>query len=232
MSGQTPGWWVGFWEYLEESEREALISLGRKRVFGGDSVLLHEDEPSSHVLVLLNGWVKIACNDSEGREVILAIRGPGDILGEMEVMLEDPRRSAMVKTLINKVEALVVPATAFTRFLDEHGNAWRALYLVLAYRLREANRNAREFGRIGVRQALARLLLGLAIRHGTKSADGSITVQLLSQDEISACIWASRDAVAHELVELRKRNALITGRRSFTITDVEEIRRIAQAGDF
>ncbi|GAA1862789.1 Crp/Fnr family transcriptional regulator [Actinomadura bangladeshensis] len=232
MSGETPGWWIGFWDYLEEDERQALLLLGRKRTFDADSVLLHEDEPSSHVLILLQGWVKIACNDSEGREVILAIRGPGDILGEMEVMLADPRRSAMVKTLMNRLQALVVPATAFTRFLDDHPNAWRALYLVLAYRLREANRNAREFGRIGVRQALARLLLDLATRHGERSTDGLITVRLLSQDEISACIWASRDAVAHELVQLRNRNVLRTGRRSFTIIDMREIRRIAQAGDF
>ncbi|WP_049563826.1 Crp/Fnr family transcriptional regulator [Nonomuraea sp. SBT364] len=230
---EIPGWWIGFWDYLDDAERQALLDLGRKRTFAADTTLLHEEEPSNHVLIVMSGWVKVTCQDSEGREVVLALRGPGDIIGEMEVMLEDSGRSASVRSLLNNsVDALVLPPSRFISFLGHYPNAWLALYKVLAYRLRQSNRNAREFGRIGVRQALARLLLELAVRHGTKNADGSVTVQVLSQEEIAAFIWSSRDAVARELVQFRERGLLSTGRRSYTINDMGSLRKIAKSGGY
>jgi CRP-like cAMP-binding protein len=221
-----------FWELLSADDRAALESIGQYRRFGAGETLLHEAEPSSHILVLRIGSVKVTCCDSEGKEVILALRGPGDIIGEMEVMIHDPRRSAAIRTLINDVQALVVPAGRFSAFLDEHPTAWRALYTVLALRLRESNRNAREFGRTGVRQALARLLVDLARNYGEPAADGGVAIRILSQDEVAACIWASRDAVAHELQVLRQRRVLSTGRRIITVNDPSGLESMAQSGEY
>ncbi|MEV4759844.1 Crp/Fnr family transcriptional regulator [Micromonospora sp. NPDC049559] len=219
-----------FWSLLAPADRDALERIGQRRRYGSGEVLLHQAEPSNHILILLSGSVKVTCSDAEGREVVLALRGPGDILGEMEVMIEEAPRSAAIRTLRNEVDALVVPARRFVEFLDRHPAAWRSLYTVLALRLREANRNAREFGRTGVRQALARLLSDLARQHGEPVENG-IAISVLSQDEIAACIWSSRDAVAHELQLLRRKGILSTGRRVVTVIDLPALDHIARRGD-
>jgi CRP-like cAMP-binding protein len=228
----SAAWWIGFWEYLAEQEREALIAIGKARRFAPEESILHETEPSNHILIIQSGWAKVTSTDSEGREVILALRGPGDIIGEMEALIEDSARSAGVRSLAEEVNAIVISSARFREFLSLYPSAWYALYKVLALRLRESNRNAREFGRSGVRQALARLLLDLATRHGISRSNGQIHVTLLSQDEIAACIWSSRDAVAHELRVFRERGIAATGRRSFTLLDVPELKRIAQSGEY
>jgi CRP/FNR family transcriptional regulator, cyclic AMP receptor protein len=232
MDNSSAAWWTGFWEYLTEQERRALVAAARERHYRAEESILHESEPSNHVLIIKSGWAKITSLDSEGREVILALRGPGDIIGEMEALIDDPRRSAGVRSLSEGVIGLVIPSARFREFLNSYPTAWFALYKVLAFRLRESNRNAREFGRTGVRQALARLLLDLAARHGCPDRDGTVVVTLLSQDEIAACIWASRDAVAHELRVFRERRITSTARRSFTIINLPELEKIAQSGDY
>ena len=227
-----PARWPGFWEYLDAGQRSALFAIGRRRRFRPDEAVIHESEPSSHVLIIESGWVKVSTFNVDGREVILALRGPGDIIGEMEAMLDDPRRSAGIRVLAWEVTALVIPAGEFRRFFDSHPAAWHALYKVLALKLRESDRTAREFGRTGVRQALARLLLELAARHGEPNSDKKIAVTLLSQEEIAACIWSSRDAVAHEFRVFREQGIVSTGRRSFAIRNLKELQRIAQSGEY
>jgi CRP/FNR family transcriptional regulator, cyclic AMP receptor protein len=225
-------WWTGFWDYLGPREQEAVTALARRRTFGAQETILHESEPSDHIFVLVTGWVKVTVVDSGGREVILALRGPGDIVGEMEALIDDPRRSASVRTLNQPVTALILPSRTFRQFLDEYPAAWLALYKVLAFRLRESNRNAREYGRVGVRQALARVIVDLATRIGSKDSLGRLEVSLLSQDELAASIWSSRDAVAHEIQDLRRRGILGTGRRSFTVLDPQKLRSLAQSGEY
>jgi CRP/FNR family cyclic AMP-dependent transcriptional regulator len=78
---QRPG--GAFRDLLSQAEREALHALGQARAFRVGDILRTEGEETTDVLVLAEGWVKILSLTVQHREMILALRGPGEIIGEL-----------------------------------------------------------------------------------------------------------------------------------------------------
>ncbi|HME02592.1 MAG TPA: Crp/Fnr family transcriptional regulator, partial [Solirubrobacteraceae bacterium] len=70
-----------FLALLTDSEREALRGLGMRRTFPRGAVLMFEGEPDERVMLVFNGRVKVTHVSHDGREIVLSIRDPGDVLG-------------------------------------------------------------------------------------------------------------------------------------------------------
>jgi len=73
---------AGFWDALTDGEREHLRTSGQISVFGRGVPVATEGDPSARVFVILSGWTKVVASTADGREAILALRGPGDVIGE------------------------------------------------------------------------------------------------------------------------------------------------------
>ena len=77
-----------------------------------------EGEASDHVIVLLVGRAKVSSYTAEGKEVVLAVRGPGDLLGELSAFDGEPALATV--SALEPIEALIIPSERFTRFLEDH----------------------------------------------------------------------------------------------------------------
>lgn len=62
----------------------ALLELGHPGEFRPGDVLCTEGEQSTHLFMLVTGWVKIPSAAGDGRELLLALRGQGDVVGEID----------------------------------------------------------------------------------------------------------------------------------------------------
>lgn len=69
--------------YLSEADRAYLLGLGVRRSFGAKEFVLLQGDPSDHVQILISGWVRVSAVVEDGREVLYALRGPGDVLGDI-----------------------------------------------------------------------------------------------------------------------------------------------------
>src|SRR5438874_6429566 len=103
---------------LTPEERDALRAPAMVRSFPRGVALFHERQTADRVLVLLEGCVKLCCISDSGKEVVLAIRGPGDLVGELAAIDGEPRSATA--TALEPVQALSLPASDFKRFLEEH----------------------------------------------------------------------------------------------------------------
>jgi len=85
-----------FLDALTEAKAPDLRSAGRLRAYGAGVTLFHEGDDAGPVIVLLAGRVKVTSLSTAGREVIVAVRGPGDLLGEIAAVdgAPAPRRRA------------------------------------------------------------------------------------------------------------------------------------------
>src|SRR5690242_2603768 len=101
---------------LTDSERGALQELGIKRPFPRDAILMFEGEPSERAMIVLSGRVKISRLGDDGHEILLSIRDPGDIVGELGAIDEGPRVASV--TALDPVEALVISAQTFRAHLE------------------------------------------------------------------------------------------------------------------
>src|SRR3954470_22036499 len=106
---------VPFLARLEREDRSTLLALGRPLDFAPRMVLVRQHEPSAHVLFLAHGWTKITTSAANGYEALLALRGPGDIVGESAALTGRPRSATV--TALEPVRAVAVERDRFKDFL-------------------------------------------------------------------------------------------------------------------
>ena len=204
---------------------EDLRARGRVRSYRRGSVLFHEAQAADHVALLLSGVVKVTVSDEEGRQCLLAIRGPGDLIGELGAMEGEPRFATVAA--LEPVEALVVPASAFRDVVAAHPAAAAAVVEMLSNRLRDSDRKRAEFGTRDSGARVASRLVELADRFGEPVEQGVRINLQITQDEIALWSGCSREAVTKAMQVMRELQWLETGRRSILILDEEAIRRRA-----
>ncbi len=215
----------GFWELLPPEEQRILGSLGPSRHFLSGATLCGEGDPATHVFILLDGWVKVLAASEDGHQSTLALRGAGDIVGEVAGETTG-RRNATVQALVT-VQALIVGYDRFASFLDTRQRGSRAYRHVLAQRWSASDAKLRLHAVTSGAQRLAGLLVGLAERLGGQ-AQGVIEIALpLSQDELASLAGTSRATVARALSGWRERGLIGTGQRRITLTDVQGLRKVA-----
>jgi len=215
----------GFWHTLSSSGQADLTAAGRVEVFAAGSVVIAHHDESGDVSVIRSGMVKAVVTTADGHQVVLALRGKDDIVGELGNAAGGPRSATVVA--VTQVEALAVPGRVFTSFLKYHPEAAEALHRTVVSRLVEADRDRLAAASMTVGQRLARLLLKIADRYGVPGPNGSLRTEQLSQEELAACIGGATRTVAREIALWRKRNIISTERRSITLHDPAALERIA-----
>src|SRR6267142_1955181 len=168
---------TGFLAALDEAEPSDLLRRGRRRRYRRGAILFHEGGGSDEIVVVLSGRVKVSTVTADGKEVVLAFRGPGDLLGELSA-IDGDARSATVGAL-EPVVAAVVAASEFRTFLSAHPRVAVLLLEMLARRLRDAE------------------------RYGEPVAEGVRITLPLSQEELAGWTGSSREAVGKALHALR-----------------------------
>lgn len=216
---------TGFWHLLTDTERSVLSVRARKTAFQPGSTICVEGEPATHLFVLISGWVKVTGCTRDGREHMLAVRGDGDVVGELAGEASGLRTATM--RAISRVGALIVPHSAFSEFLDGAPGANRAYRSALTQRWGQAA--SLLLARSGTTggQRLAWTLLDLAARHGA-APEGAVRLDIpLSQEELASLAGVSRATATRALTRWRHRGLIQTGRRSIVITDTAALRQIA-----
>ena len=79
---------------LDDDAASALKSSMTPVQLGRGQVLFHEGDPGDRLYVIIDGKVKLGRTSGDGRENLLAVLGPGDLLGELSVFDPGPRKRA------------------------------------------------------------------------------------------------------------------------------------------
>jgi CRP-like cAMP-binding protein len=211
--------------FLTVDEWRTLEGAGRRRCFRARQRIFREGEPGDHVLAIVGGRVKVSVQTRSGREILLAVKEPGDLVGELSVIDGRPRSAAAIA--LEPVEALVVTAPAFVEFVESHPRIAVRLLRALAAQIRAADRRSidRDAGDITCR--VARRLVDLAERVGEHRGSGVEVTLVVSQDDLAAWVGATREATSRALGRLRAEGWITTGRQRVVLTDVPALRRRA-----
>ena len=197
------------------------MRLSRAIHFRAGTAIFREGEFSGRVILIARGHVKVVSTTPKGREVVLAIRGPGELLGEFSAVDRLPHSATCVA--MEAVDALVVSARDFRRFLDTVPGAGLRLLETVTTRLRDADRKRVEFGSQDALGRVAARLVELVKDHGRR-AEGKVMIELaFSQGDLAAWIGASRESVVKALAVMRLNGWIETGRRRLVILDLAAI---------
>jgi len=203
----------------------ALRREGHTRTFPRGQTLFVEGDGAERVFLLERGRVLITCTGPGGKETVLGLTGPGDLLGEVAVFDHGPRSATAVT--LEEVEAVVAPASALTRAAENVETAHEVIR-ILASRLREADRRRIEFSSLDTLGRVAWRLVELAERFGRETPEGIAVDLPISQDQLASWCAASREATVKALASLRTLGLITTGRGHVAITDPGGLRRQSQ----
>lgn len=201
------------------------MERGRPVRFRAGQAMLREGETDGTVLAIEEGRAKVTLLAPTGRDVLLAWKVPGDLVGEYAALDGRPRAASV--TAVEPVTALALTARAFLEFLDARPHVAVSMLRQLAGQLRQAGRDSLDREASDVTTRVARRLVDLAERHGEFNG-GCLAVSLhLSQDELASWVGATREAANRALGELRASGCVTTGRQRIVVSDLAALRSLA-----
>jgi CRP/FNR family cyclic AMP-dependent transcriptional regulator len=215
-----------FSNVLTAEEKADFEGRGRRRRWPRGATMFNEGGRSDFVASLVDGRVKACYFTDDGDEVVLAIRGPGALLGEMSAVDEEPLSATV--TALEPVEAVVVPVESFRDYLQSNPRVALMLLRSMSRKLRDSDRKRVEFAEFDTLGRVARRIVELADDFGENDVDGIRITLPLSQEELAGWTGSSREAVSKALRSLRNRGWIETRRRAITVLDIDSLRKRSQ----
>jgi CRP/FNR family cyclic AMP-dependent transcriptional regulator len=187
---------IPLFEGVAEAELRALAERTVTRSYPKQAIIVSEGDDTDSLYLILAGRVKVYLSDEAGKELILAIKGPGQYFGEM--VLDSQPRSASVMTLEPSQFAILSRAD-FKAFLLRHAEVALQLIENLIRVARGLTHNVRSLAMLDVYGRVARILLELAVDQG----GGKLVIpEKLTQKDIAARVGASREMINRILRDL------------------------------
>lgn len=208
---------------LTADELDRLNSVLRARTFPAGSNIMSAEQPGEVVYIIQSGTVKVHVEQANGSDVIVAILGPGEVVGEMGP-LEELGRSASVLTL-ERTHVLWLARDFFTGCLLTMPTLTHNLVRILSRRLRLANAHIQSLASLDVYGRVARQLLSFAQEYGAKTAEGDILIPIrLTQNDLAHLVGASRVRVNQVLGHYKeKRYVSSTHDHHFIVHNTEAL---------
>jgi CRP/FNR family cyclic AMP-dependent transcriptional regulator len=196
--------------------------LGQTK-FPAGAMILTASQPGEIAYVILDGTLKVSTIQSNGRELTLALLGPGEIVGELS-LADRSGRSADVVTLEPAV-LVWIDRNTFDQLRREIPAITENLLRLLARRLRLANSQLQAIATLDVHGRIARQLLALADALGEERPDGTVQIPLrITQTDLASLVGATRVRVNEVLVGFTRRNHIsVDSKHRITIHDRKEL---------
>jgi CRP-like cAMP-binding protein len=190
---------------LTPSQSASIADAIVKKRFKRGEVVVEQGKKSDALYIILTGRARVMSADSRGREVILATLQPGDYIGEMSLIDDEPH-SATVRTEV-QTDVLMLGREAFSRCLPENSSMSYNIMRGLVQRLRHADRKIESLALMDVYGRVARSLLEFAVDDGA----GNLKVrEKISRQDLAKMVGASREMVSRVMKDLEERGFVQT----------------------
>ena len=180
-----------------EDQLRMLTTMVTRRSAARSTTIMAGGDATDSLYIVLSGRLKVMMSDSDGKEVILSLLGPGEFFGEMGLIDDEPRSASVVT--IESCELLAVAKRDFKKCLMENNEMALAVMRGLVRRLREADRKIGSLALLDVYGRVARLLLDMA-----ENVNGEkVVTKRLPKQDIAKMIGASREMVSRVMKDLQ-----------------------------
>ena len=176
----------------------ALFATARPHRLKADQVLFTAGDPGDGCYRLEQGLLKVSVVSPSGSERILAILGPGTLVGELAMIDARPRSASVVAA--RDSELSFISRTSFEKVAEAHPETYRHIVNLLVRRLRDTNMVVAAMSFLSLKGRVAQSLLSLAEAFGNDVGAGRIVVrQKVTQSDLAAMAGIARENVSRIL---------------------------------
>lgn len=193
---------IDLFSSLTKKELDSIRSNFVLKEFKKSQIILHEEETSEYMYIIVKGKVKISRTAKEGKEMILSMHGAGEFFGEM-ALIDGETVPATVSAMERSLIALISRDDFFV-LLYAQNKVLHNLLRILCIRLREAWKRIQLLNFNDASQRVKMLFLMLSDGYGEKTAEGTtLRVRLIHQD-IADMTGLTRETVTRVLDRLKR----------------------------
>lgn len=212
---------------LRDTTRQELLNIGTVVRYSADREVIEQDASDTHVLLLLDGVVKVQTTDETGDTALLAIRVAGDLVGEMSALDQKPRSATVVTC--GDVLAKMITSAELMSFLARRTDVFVELVGMISDRLRWANQRRRDFLSHPASERVARVLFELVLTYGREEAVGWALGIPLTKVELASIAGMKPRTAEKAFSDLRKAGVVVSHlRRDVVVPDMERLREFAK----
>jgi len=205
----------GLFSGLPPASLQQLAAQSVVRNCRRGQILFAEGDPGDSLLVVVSGSLKAYTTSEQGDEFLLAVVGPGEVLGELAIA-DGGVRSATVAAL-GTAEVVRVPRKAVLDCARSEPALTDALLVTLASVIRRLDGHAADLAFLDLPRRVGKLLLG---QHASPQ-----NVPPLTQTEMAARVGASRQSVNAALQEFQRRGWVRVAAREISMRDPAALAR-------
>lgn len=203
---------------LAPEELSQIATLLHRTSFPAGTNLFMVEQPGEVAYLILHGTIKIHVEQTGGSDVILAILGRGELVGEMS-LVGNIGRSATAMTMEDTAVAWI-DRRAFHACLTSMPALSANLVGILARRLRLANEQIQSLATQDVFGRIARQLLAFAREYGVPAPNNGVLIPLrLTQSDLASLVGASRVRVNQVLAHYQERRYIAIDQYQITVYD-------------
>ena len=215
---------VNIFSDLSDSELKSIQELCKTRKYPKNSMIILEEEMGDVVFIVMSGTVKITRVNDEGKEVILAMLGSGEVFGEMAI-LDGESRSANALSQEN-CEVVTINREDFLNLLKTNNKVSLNLMTEFAIRLRKSDQQIEALSLDDAEHRIGVSILNLAEELGV-IRQGVVTVENLPyQQDIANMAGTSRETVSRVMKTFEDRGLITKTGHKLSIPDYAFFKRI------
>ncbi len=216
-------------EGLSDSTLTTLAQGCVERSYAAQDHLFHEHDPAGTMFIIQSGQVSIERNRFEGDHedlIQIAIRRPGDVIGEFTLFQEMPR-TANARCVV-KTQVLMLQGRYIVDCLRRDDKLALNIIRALCGKLVEAMNRKSDQETESVRTRLVREIIDLGRQMGKAAEDGTIEINgKITQQELANRIGCTREVINRTLSEIG-RDVVESKNGRLTILQPKALKRLAR----
>ncbi|MGL1885942.1 MAG: Crp/Fnr family transcriptional regulator [Reichenbachiella sp.] len=185
-----------------------------------DELVYRQGDDPRHIYLIISGSVKIAKNDTQGKEVVKAILNKGSVFGEKALSGLNVRSDyAQTITTGTQIKAFTVDDVLTASRNDATLN--QKVIEILAKKLERLEKRLESITSKDSRTRVVDFLRDLALENGQKVGFETLIKNNFTHKDIASLTGTSRQTVTTTLNNLKEQNIINFDRRRILIRDME-----------
>jgi CRP/FNR family cyclic AMP-dependent transcriptional regulator len=209
---------------LPDRLAQGLLAGATPRHLAVDEVLFIAGDPGDGFYRVDDGLLKIAIASATGAERILAILGPGSIVGDLAIIDGEPRSASV--TALRDCKLQFISRSAFDAFAAKNPEIYKYLSRVLAARLRDTDEIVAAGSFLSLKGRVARAMLELAEGFGNNVGGTRVVIrQKVSQSDLASMAGIARENVSRIMNDWIREKAITRLSGYYCLEDPAKLKR-------